>query len=167
VWTSGIGKWLPSCTWHRWGWILCSVFGLSLQEIHWGDGMHPKKSNEAGECSGAQVSWGAAEGTEVFQSGEEEAERRSYHSTTTWKVVVAKWVLVSFPRQQVIGWKEMASNCIRESLDWILGNIFSPKGLSSVIVWLRLAIKGPCGSPSPRWGAEEDRKKQAKTGGSG
>jgi len=36
-----------------------------------------------------------------------------------------------------------------------------------VIVWLRLATKAPHGRPSPRCGAEDNGKKQAKTGGSG
>jgi len=36
-----------------------------------------------------------------------------------------------------------------------------------VIVWLRPETKAPRGHPSPRWGTEENRKKQAETGGSG
>ena len=36
-----------------------------------------------------------------------------------------------------------------------------------VIVWLQPATKVPCGRPSPRWGAEENGKKEAETGGSG
>ena len=39
----------------------------------------PKKGNETGEESGAQVAWGAAEGTGMVQSGEEEAQRRTYY----------------------------------------------------------------------------------------
>jgi len=35
------------------------------------------------------------------------------------------------------------------------------------MVWLRPATKGPRGHPSPRWGAEENGKKQAETGGVG
>jgi len=37
----------------------------------------------------------------------------------------------------------------------------------NVMVWLWLATKGPSGRPSPHWGAEDNRKKQAKTGRSG
>jgi len=37
----------------------------------------------------------------------------------------------------------------------------------SVIVWLRPATKVPRGRHSPCWGAEENGKKQAETGGSG
>jgi len=35
----------------------------------------------------------------------------------------------------------------------------------NVLVWLRLATKVPRGCPSPRWGAEENGKRQAETGG--
>jgi len=35
------------------------------------------------------------------------------------------------------------------------------------MVWLQLATKAPRGRLSPRWGAEGNGKKQAKTGGSG
>ena len=37
----------------------------------------------------------------------------------------------------------------------------------TVLVWLHLATKVPCGHPSPRWGAEENGKKQTENGGSG
>jgi len=40
----------------------------------------PKKGFKAAEGSGAQVLKGAAEGTGVVQSGEEEAQGRPYHS---------------------------------------------------------------------------------------
>ena len=43
--------------------ILCSVLGPSLQEGHRGAGACPETGNGAGEGSGAQVLWGAAEGT--------------------------------------------------------------------------------------------------------
>jgi len=33
--------------------------------------------------------------------------------------------------------------------------------------WLQPATKAPRGRPSPSWGAEENAKKQAETGGSG
>jgi len=40
----------------------------------------PEKGSEAGEGSGEQVPWGAAEGAEAVQAGEEEAEGRPYRS---------------------------------------------------------------------------------------
>jgi len=46
-------------------WVLCSVLGPSLQERHGGTGAWGKKGNKAGEGSGEQVLWGAAEGTGV------------------------------------------------------------------------------------------------------
>ena len=39
--------------------------------------------------------------------------------------------------------------------------------LKTVLVWVRPATKAPRSRPSPRWGAEENGKKQAETGGSG
>ena len=56
------------------------VLGPSLQEGLCGTGARPKKSSEAHEGSRAQVSWGAAEGTGVVQSGEKQAEGRPYCS---------------------------------------------------------------------------------------
>ena len=58
-------------------WVLWSVLGPSLQERHWGAG---EEGNEAGEGSGEQVLWGAAEGAGAVQSAEEEAEGRPYRS---------------------------------------------------------------------------------------
>jgi len=40
-------------------------------------------------------------------------------------------------------------------------------GNKSVIIWLQPVTKAPCGHLCPRWGVEENRKKQAETGGSG
>jgi len=45
----------------------------SVQERHRGPGACPEKISEAGEESGAQVLRGAAEGTGIVQSAEEEA----------------------------------------------------------------------------------------------
>ena len=60
--------------------VLCSVFGLSLQQRHWGSGVCPEKGSEAGEGSREQVLWVVAEGTGAVQSGEEEAKGEPYHS---------------------------------------------------------------------------------------
>ena len=60
--------------------VLCSALGPSLPEGHGGAGACPEKGNEAGEGSGEQVRWGAAEGTGVVQSGEEEAEGEPYRT---------------------------------------------------------------------------------------
>jgi len=54
--------------------------GPSLQEGHGGARASPEKSNEACEGSGEQVLRGAAEGAEVVQPGEEEAQGRPYRS---------------------------------------------------------------------------------------
>jgi len=55
--------------------LKCSVLGPSLQERHGGPDVCPKKGNEAGEGSAAQVLWEAAEGTWIVQSREEESLR--------------------------------------------------------------------------------------------
>ena len=55
----------------------CVVLGPSLQERHRGPGASSKKGKKAGEGSGAQALWGAAEGAGIFQSGEEEAQGRA------------------------------------------------------------------------------------------
>ena len=60
--------------------VLCSVLGLALQEGRWVAGVCPEKGNEAGEGSGEQVFWGAAEGAGAVQYAEEEAEGRPYCS---------------------------------------------------------------------------------------
>jgi len=52
----------------------------SLQERHQVSGASPNKSNKAGEWSGAQVIWRAADGTGIVYSGEEEDWGRSYCS---------------------------------------------------------------------------------------
>jgi len=39
--------------------------------------------------------------------------------------------------------------------------------IRAVLVRLQPATKAPRGHPSPRWGAEENGKKEAETGGSG
>jgi len=44
-------------------------------------------------------------------------------------------VSISASKQQVIGQKEIASNCTRGGLDWILGKISSLNGLTH---WSRL-----------------------------
>ena len=71
--------------------ILCSVLGPSLQEKNWGAEVHLMKTNEAGEGSREKVLWGVAEGTETKGGWRETL----LPSTTTRKVVVARWVLVS------------------------------------------------------------------------
>lgn len=43
-----------------------------------------------------------------------------------------RWGLVSSSVKQLIGHKEMASNCTGEGLDWILGKIISGQGLPSI-----------------------------------
>ncbi|GAB0189047.1 hypothetical protein GRJ2_001370000 [Grus japonensis] len=45
-------------------------------------------------------------------------------SAATREEVVVRWVLVSSPRQRVIGQEEMASSCSKGGLGWILGKIF-------------------------------------------
>lgn len=70
--------------------VLCPVLGHSLQKRHWGDEC-PEKGNKAGEESGAQILWGVAEGAEVVNPEEKEAEGRPYHPfTTAWKEGVVK-----------------------------------------------------------------------------
>jgi len=48
-----------------------------------------------------------------------------------------------------------------------LGGSLGSKCVYLVMVWLRPATKATRDRPSPRWGAEENGKKQAETGGSG
>ena len=43
--------------------------------------MCPEKVSGADEVSGRQVLWGVAEGTQIVQCGEEEAQGRPYHIT--------------------------------------------------------------------------------------
>ena len=65
VWPAGVGRWSCPCT-HTGEaapQVLCSLLGPSLQEGHWVAGVCPEKGNEAGEGSGEQVLWGAAEET--------------------------------------------------------------------------------------------------------
>jgi len=53
-----------------WGRTLSSVLGPSLQERHWGPEACPENANETGEDS----LQGMAEGAEIVQSQEEEAQ---------------------------------------------------------------------------------------------
>ena len=79
---AGAGRWSSTSlslgeSAHR---VLSSVLGPSLQERHWGCGTCPKKVNEAGEGSGTWVLWGAAEGTAIIESREEDTQGRPFHS---------------------------------------------------------------------------------------
>ena len=58
--------------------VLCSVLGPSLQEGHRGARATPEKGKKAGEGSGEQILRGVAEGAEIVQPGEEEAQGRPY-----------------------------------------------------------------------------------------
>lgn len=67
----------------------------------------------------------------------EERESLWYRSTvllseTTLKDVIAKWVLVSLPKQQLIVQEEMASCCARGGWGWILGKIIHWKGCEAL-----------------------------------
>lgn len=57
----------------------CSVLGPSVQERQWGAGVCQKKGNNASEGSREQLSWEGA-------------------STTRWKEVAVRWVLLSSPK---------------------------------------------------------------------
>jgi len=59
--------------------VLCSVLGPPLQERHQGPGACPEKEMELREIWSI-VLWGAAEGTGMVLSREEEAQGRLHHS---------------------------------------------------------------------------------------
>lgn len=109
--------------------VPCLVLGPPLQEGHWSSGMSPEKGCRAGEESGAQVLWAAAEGSGVVWPGEREAQGSLLLSTTPWKEMVekARWRLVSSPRQPETVWEEIASSCARGGLVWTSGGISSQK----------------------------------------
>jgi len=50
-----------------------------------------REGQQTGEKSGAQVSWGAAEGTGIVSSGEEEAQERHYCSLPLSEEDVLRW----------------------------------------------------------------------------
>lgn len=52
--------------------------------------------------------------------------------SATKKEVLMRWGLVSSPMKQLIGHKEISSNCTGEGLDGILGKIIPGKGLASI-----------------------------------
>lgn len=77
-------------------WVLCSDFGPSLEEEHWGDRTCPEKGNEGGERAGAQVLQATSEGAGLVSSG---ASRETLEfSPAPWKEGVTRWELASSPR---------------------------------------------------------------------
>ena len=58
--------------------LFYALLGPSLQERHRGPGTCSEEGNKAGEGSGARTLLGAAERAGIVQSGEEEAQGRSY-----------------------------------------------------------------------------------------
>lgn len=51
---------------------------------------------------------------------------------STWQEAVARWGLVSAPKETEQGQEETAPSSARKGLGWILGEIFSLKGLPAV-----------------------------------
>lgn len=51
---------------------------------------------------------------------------------STWQEAVARWGLVSAPKETEQGQEETAPSSARKGLGWILGEIFSLKGLPGV-----------------------------------
>ena len=72
--------------------VLCSVLGPSLRERQWGHGSRPEKGSGAVKEL-ENISWGAAEGSGIVQSG---AQGRPQHSLQLPEGRLC-WVLASSP----------------------------------------------------------------------
>ena len=126
VWPAGVGRWLCPCTRHWWGRTSNTVFSFG-----------PLTTRNTMSCWSVsregQRSWWIVWRTSLMRSGWgnrglvwRRGGRREtlLLSTTTWKEVVPRWVLVSSPEKQVIRRNDLKLCQERFSLD-IVKNFFT------------------------------------------
>ena len=121
---AGAGRWSSLCTQLCWGCTSSTVFSFGPFTAR--KTLRPwsmsRERQWNGEGSGAQVLWGAAEGTGIFQSGEEEDWGDPITHYSCLKGGYGEAVAGLFSLITAIEWEVMASSCTRLG---IRKNLFS------------------------------------------